>query len=145
MLVNYKPPLPVKNKDPNRPVTTVDKPKSDTISEMTGTTFLGAVNANTVLGNDSILHTHITCHNCQSKGHHSPNCPNSVSTTGIQHLQLNDTQHDTTKDTSSGFEYHFILYQKQDSYTSIPRTQVPNHSRYQPTAVHRFRHKSEMS
>jgi hypothetical protein len=58
MLVNYKPPFPIKNKDPERSIPATVKSTCDTVSEMTGTTLLGTSSAATVPGVSGDLHTH---------------------------------------------------------------------------------------
>jgi hypothetical protein len=123
MLVNYKPLFPPKNKDPDRPTQNVNRNNNsnDSVSEMTGTTFLTAANisnTNTVPGTDGILHPDITCFACQLQGHYSPACPTA---TGIQHLQINETIPDMSNNAP---EYHFTFTQKQAKPASIPNTWI---------------------
>jgi hypothetical protein len=115
MLVNYKPPFLIKNKDPERLIPATVKSTSDTVSEMIGTTLLGASTATTVPVVSGALQTHITCFNCNAKRHYSPDCPVE---TGVQHLQeqvqVNNylSFHITPTDTH---EYKFTFTQRRNN------------------------------
>jgi hypothetical protein len=123
MLVNYKTPFPIKNKEYERPSLVVNKGNNDAISEMTGTALLTA-NTNTVPGTDGKLHEHITCHVCHIKGHYSPDCPTQTMNTGTQHLQMGDPPAKLANNSSHTTEYHLTSTQSDDQHVSIPNTWI---------------------
>jgi hypothetical protein len=128
MLVNYKSPFQAKNMntDQDKPVQSINKSSSDSVSEMTGTTFLGAANA--VPGKDGILHATTTCFACNGKGHFSGQCPSNTATeypiTGIQHLQVNSSPSTTENEPNGSDELEFTLLQNKNLPNAIPDTWI---------------------
>jgi Reverse transcriptase (RNA-dependent DNA polymerase) len=120
LLVNYKPPFPIRAKDSDKQII-VPKTSNDSVySEMTGTTLLGSTEP--VPGTDGVLHRGITCFACTNKGHYAPECPKATAT-GTQHLQVNTPTSNAspprTHDTDLSYGYTFTQPPE-----SIPRTWI---------------------
>ena len=87
MLLNHVPPRghetprTPKGNSPNTTNSAVPSSIASTTSELTGVSFAQA--GTTVPGSDGTTHEHITCFNCNSKGHYASVCPATTGTTNL--------------------------------------------------------------
>jgi hypothetical protein len=87
LLVSYK---ATRTHETNR---SVPSSVATPVSDITGLTFTQA--AAIVPGTDTITHLHITCYNCQAKGHYASACPSASA------VQLLQTDTDTVNNTET--------------------------------------------
>ena len=129
LLVNYKPPPGSERRQQrNRNAQQQQQQQGNSAArtganddEDAGPAMTFAQNSRTTPGTDGVLHSHITCFECQTMGHYASACPNSgggdAASGDVQLMQLNTSQ-------STSYTSNFSFTQRRTAQAHIPNTWV---------------------
>ena len=99
-------------------------------------------NTNAIPGVDGRLISHITCYNCNCKGHYADNCPGQSynETNDQQHMQTRDTINNNTSDEEMNTNEQMLQLEGQDGEEDIAhftwkQIKVDNKLKYKDTHI----------
>jgi Zinc knuckle len=139
MLVNYH--APTQNRPyqgnqsvhPTAPTSSVTIPPTDahTFAQTARTT---TTTTNSKAGSDGVLHSGITCFNCNSTGHYATQCPGALSLVQHCYMLTQLTTHDN-EERYEGIPRNWVLLDSQSTISIFNNAKMVTNIRLSPQAV----------